>query len=121
MTPRFLILQKGWIKMSSLRWGSLGKQFPEVALVKKNVGIIFSDAKSKEYIFSREEILLDLTATNLSYQPVQETRERNSGGRDKTCYPVWALTVSCAETEQHGFLNHHPETFNFKTAVVDFR
>lgn len=43
--------------MSSLRWGSLGKQFPEVALVKKNVGIIFSDAKSKEYIFLREEIL----------------------------------------------------------------
>lgn len=37
--------------MSSLRWDSLGKQFPEVALVKKNVGIIFSDAKSKEYIF----------------------------------------------------------------------
>lgn len=37
--------------MSSLKWSSLGKQFPEAALIKKNVGVIFQMQRVKNTYF----------------------------------------------------------------------
>lgn len=50
--------QRGWIKLSSTGWDSLGKQFSEVALVKKKCRGDFSTAKGKKkYLFLKERIL----------------------------------------------------------------
>lgn len=46
MMPRFLTWQRDWIKMPSIKWGNLGKQFPEAALVKRKCRGDFSAAKS---------------------------------------------------------------------------
>lgn len=52
--PRVLTWQKGWIEMSSTKWGNLRKQFPEAAVFRESVcgGVIVQLPRVKNmYIF----------------------------------------------------------------------